>query len=570
MSQFKGKDLYNRLSQEREREQGEKQHSQGNRISHQALGVDTLDIQDKEIQRIQRIVTDITGREAVTPAGTTYTENIFKPAYTPLLAGQYADARKKAEYRTRRIRAIPSHKSQNVALRADLGMFLFVYTCVLTVSLLITGNAGWSPLQVYTTIAWTLYFPIAVIGITGAFAGRHLPPLKFRRSIAETVIFMVPSVVRDDTLPALIGVIDSILASAPAQIPNFLVQVVVDEGAPALERLVQHYREIDPEDQRRVWYTIVPKEFKTKYRTLKKARANHYAMLERAQLGLERSDIFIFHLDDDTRITPQTAMSIADFVANKSHTYYAAQGALAFPFQLTRSWFCSMMDSVRGGDDLLRFQAALLRFGGPIFGFHGENLLVNSVIEASIGWDFGPVYVEDAYFALTFMLAYPKRATFLQSCTYGGSPETIGDMIIQRRRWSHGLFGLLADRKISWKHKWLMGYAVVNWALGIFQHAGIIFLIAILFGRLNTSPVATAFVFIWGFNLAYQIWMYLTGLSINLRASQAPPWQYYVYPWLITLLMPIFSFIEALAAMLGFYDFLRGSKEFRVIKKSVS
>ncbi|HEV2474862.1 MAG TPA: glycosyltransferase family 2 protein, partial [Chthonomonadales bacterium] len=250
--------------------------------------------------------------------------------------------------------------------------------------------------------------------------------------------------------------------------------------------------------------------------------------------------------------------------------YYAAQGALAFPFQLTRSWFCAMMDSVRGGDDLLRFQAALLRFGGPIFGFHGENLLVNSVIEARIGWDFGPVYVEDAYFALAFMRAYPRRATFLQSCTYGGSPETVGDMLIQRRRWSHGLFGLLADRKIPWSRKWMMGYAIINWALGLFQHAGVIFLLAALLGRLNTSPVASAFIFIWGFNLAYQIWMYLTGLAINLSASQAAAWKYYVFPWLVVLLLPVFSFIEALAAILGFFDFLRGSKEFRVIKKSVS
>ncbi len=517
----------------------------------------------------QRPLNRVAIKESATPAELAYPEMLLKSVRASAPHG-FADLRSKAEYRTRHIRAIPGHKSRHVSLRTDLGLFLFVYMCVLAVSILITGHLGWSPLQLYTTVAWTIYFPIAVIGIIGALAGRRLPRLEYRGKVVQTVIFMVPSVVRNDTLPALIGVIDSIFVSAPAQVPNFLVQVVVDEGAPALDKLVQHYREIDPDDQKHLWYTIVPRDFKTKHGTLKKARANHYAMLERARMGLERSDIFIFHLDDDTRITPQTAMSIADFIARKSHKYYAAQGALAFPFQLTRSWFCAMMDSVRGGDDLLRFQAALLRFGGPIFGFHGENLLVNSAIEASIGWDFGPVYVEDAYFALTFMQAYPHRATFLQSCTYGGSPETVGDMIIQRRRWSHGLFGLLADRKIPWKRKWLMGYATINWVLGVCQHAGAIFLVAILLGRLDTSPVASAFIFIWGFNLAYQIWMYLTGLSINLSASQAARWKYYVFPWLVVLLLPIFSFIEALAAMLGFFDFLRGSKEFRVIKKSVS
>jgi cellulose synthase/poly-beta-1,6-N-acetylglucosamine synthase-like glycosyltransferase len=535
-----------------------------------AIQLETSRGQEEETRRIQEIVTRLTGRIAVAAADNVagMSAVITAPELYPL-QGNLRDDRSKAEYRTRRIKAIPSRTDKPVPLKTGFRKLALVYACVVSLSLLITGNPGWSPLQVYTTIAWSLYFPIAIVGVMGAVAGKRLPPLDFKGHIGETVIFMIPSVVRDDTLPALIGVIDSVLESAPLCIPNFLIQIVVDEGAQAFEKLKQHYREIDPDDQRHIWYTVVPKYFETPYGTKKKARANQYAMLERAALGLESEAIFIFHLDDDTRINPQTAMAIADFVANKSQRYYAAQGVLAFPFQLARSWFCAMMDAVRGGDDLLRFLAVLIHLNGPAFGFHGENLLVNSVIEARIGWDFGPVYVEDAYFALTFALAYPKRATFLQSCTYGASPETLGDMIIQRRRWSHGLFGLLADSKIHWRRKLLMGYSVINWMLGVFQHGGLIFLLASVFGNLNTSPVTPLFIFIWGFNLSYQIWMYLIGLRINLHASKAPRWKFFVYPWLLIPLLPVFSFIEALAALLGFYDFLRGSKEFRVIKKSV-
>lgn len=480
------------------------------------------------------------------------------------------DDRKHAEYRTRRVRAIPSRKSKHIPLTADLGLMLFIYICVVCLSLLVIGDTGWSSIQVYVTIIWSLYFPIAVIGLIGAISGKRLAPLRFWGSVKETVIFMIPSVVRDDTLPALIGVIDSVLESAPAHIPNFLIQVIVDEGAQAFGKLKQHYAEVALDDRVHIWFTVVPRHFETPNGTKKKARANQYAMLERARIGLQGNSTFIFHLDDDTRANPQTIMAIADFIANKSHRYYAAQGALAFPFQLTSSWFCAMMDSVRGGDDLMRFLAALLHFGGPIFGFHGENLLVNSEIEAQIGWDFGPVIVEDAYFALAFLRRYSGRATYLQSCTYGGSPESVRDLIIQRRRWSHGLLGLLGDRKVSWKRKWLLGYAIINWVLGIFQHAGVVFLMAFLLGKLNTSPVTPVFVYIWGFNLAYQIWMYLIGLRVNLHASQAPSWKFNVFPWLVILLLPVFSLFEALAAILGFYDFLRGSKEFRVIKKSIS
>lgn len=565
--QFMGGDLRRRLLQEQFKQQ----------IDARISGQIPVVRQEEETRRVQEIVTRVTGRVEVdsgmvaeqAPVRETprrFTGKLNLPGL-PLFE---LETRQQADYRTRRIKAIPSHTSKPLALKANFLQLLLIYACIIAISLLVTGKPGWSPIQVYTTVTWSLYLPIALVGMLGAFAGRRLKPVDFRETVNEVVIFMVPSVVRDDTLPALIGVIDSILVSAPAQIPNFLIQVVVDEGAQAFDKLKQHYSEIDPVDQKHIWYTVVPRNFETRYGTKKKARANQYAMLERRVLGLESDNIFIFHLDDDTRINPQTVMAIADFVVSKSHRYYAAQGALAFPFQLTSSWFCAMMDSVRGGDDLLRFLAALMHFNGPVFGFHGENLLLNSRIEATIGWDFGPVYVEDAYFALTFLQAYPKRATFLQSCTYGGSPETVSDMIIQRRRWSHGLFGLLADKKVEWKRKLMMGYCIVNWALGMLQHSSIVFFLALLSGKLDTSPVLPVFIYIWGFNLAYQIWMYLTGLRLNLEASQASSWKFFVYPLLIILLMPIFSFLEAYAALLGLYDFLRGSKEFRVIRKSVA
>lgn len=547
----------------------EKQEYSGIGSRKLAVMFDAHKVEEKEKQRIQGVVTQITGRVEVVSGRATIRETIRQVEPELPLPNVFFDDKSKADYRTRRIRALPSRKNKPIPLKTGFRKLAFIYLCAIVLSLLINGRSEWSPIQIYTTIAWSLYFPIALVGVIGAIAGKRLSPLDFQGQIDEIVIFMIPSVVRDDTLPALIGVVDSVLASAPLHIPNFLIQVVVDEGAPAFEKLKQHYSEIDPDDREHIWYTVIPKSFETRYGTKKKARANQYAMLERTRLGLEGDAIFIFHLDDDTRINPQTSMSIADFVANRSQQYYAAQGALAFPFQLTRSWFCSMMDSVRGGDDLLRFLAALKLFKGPVFGFHGENLLVNSRIEASIGWDFGPVYVEDAYFAMAFLRAYPKRATFLQSCTYGGSPESVGDMMIQRRRWSHGLFGLIADKKVPLKRKCLLGYSVINWLLGIFQHVGVVFLLAALLGHLDTSPVTPVFIYIWGFNLSYQIWMYLIGLRINLYASQAPTWKFYVYPWLMIPLMPVFSLVEALAALLGVYDFLRGSKEFRVIKKSV-
>lgn len=239
-----------------------------------------------------------------------------------------------------------------------------------------------------------------------------------------------------------------------------------------------------------------------------------------------------------------------------------------FSNKLSRSWFCRLADSIRPTDDLTRFYFFTGMLGRPMAGLHGEHLLVRASTEEAIGWDFGEqVRIEDAYFGLFFAAKFPGRSTFLQSCSYGASPASVGDFVKQRRRWAQGLFGLLFDRRLPARVKVVLGFAITNLALGIFQHIGVVLLIAYLLGSLNTSPVFEWGVVLWCFSLSYQIWAYLEGLRINLDASQAKCWQYVFLPWLVVPLMPIFSLVEAWAATLGMIDFLRKKKGFDVISK---
>ncbi len=208
--------------------------------------------------------------------------------------------------------------------------------------------------------------------------------------------------------------------------------------------------------------------------------------------------------------------------------------------------------------------------GRPLVGLHGEHLLVRASIEESIGWDFGErVKVEDAYFGLFFSLRYRQRSTFLASCSYGASPESIRDLIKQRRRWACGLFELLFDTQVPIYVKFPLFYSVLNWSIGLTQHIGIVLILAYLFGSMNTSPAFAVFIFLWCVSYSYYIWLYIEGLRINLEASQAKRWKFLVYPIFVVLLMPVFSLVETWSALLGLSDFLCKKKGFEVISKRI-
>ena len=68
--------------------------------------------------------------------------------------------------------------------------------------------------------------------------------------------------------------------------------------------------------------------------------------------GESRDDVFVYHLDDDTAVGRDTVASVAEFVANDTGRFHAAQGVLAFPRELATSRCCWLADAVRPADDL--------------------------------------------------------------------------------------------------------------------------------------------------------------------------------------------------------------------------
>jgi len=467
------------------------------------------------------------------------------------------------DYTTLRTPAVRIASDRPVDFAPRMGKLLFIFVLCLTIDFLFIGASPHNWLNWYLTFVWCTYLPLTIIGFLGALAVRNQRIQPYVGVRQEQVIFLIPTVARKDTLPGLYRVIDSILLCAPRHLTNYTIHLLLEEDAEGSIEIQHHYRL-----HKHVICILIPKKYTPTRGTRYKARANQYAVEYRRQLGINGSDVFIYHGDDDTSIGHDTIWSIAQFIEKNDHDL--AQGLLTFPHQLSKSWFCRLADSIRPGDDISRFYFCTGRIGTPLVGLHGEHLLIRANVEEELGWDFGPsVTVEDAYFGLHFASRYPGRATFLPSCSYGASPSSVSEFIRQRRRWAAGLVKLLADRSIPWKTKPFLCYSIANWTIGLFQHIILIVIIAGVTHSTDTSPVLSAIIAVWCANFAFQVWMYLEGLRVNLEASQAPRSRFLFLPFMIIPIIPFLSFVEALSAFLGLLDSMRKRQGFDVISKEL-
>ncbi len=175
-----------------------------------------------------------------------------------------------------------------------------------------------------------------------------------------------------------------------------------------------------------------------------KARALEYSRRIRRDEGLDRDDVKILFLDDDTSPTP--AYIETAFAAD----YDLAQGAIAtrnsYGSLPLKHFFLSHMDDMR----LLGcftycglFQGVL---GRPLY-VHGEGLTATGAAESSITWDY-PIYAsEDLVFGHN-ATALGHTWGYFHEYIENTSPWTFEAFVKQRRRWLWGnLFGI-GDRKV--------------------------------------------------------------------------------------------------------------------------
>ena len=453
--------------------------------------------------------------------------------------------------------------------------FLVVFGVTALLSVKSTG-----PLGPIVTVLWTYPVIGTIVGLVGALMTRR----RLRRdrwSVADEstsdgslpvcgdrLVVVVPTIGRHDTYPALDRVVRSYITYLPECFPRLRVDVVVEEGCEAYDRIVELAAV-----SRYIRLVTVPRSYTTANGTRFKARANHYAHELRLAQHEDLDDVWILHMDDDTAVSLDTSVAVARFIEAQRDAGEAAchlaQGILTYPRENAYNRLTWLADASRPIADVTIF-SAFTGAGTPLAGVHGELLLVRASVEARIGWDFGPrAIVEDAQFALIFSRTYRGRSGWFAGRCYGASPATVRDFLRQRERWAWGLIGLATNETLPLRDRLFIGYSVFTWVASPFQHVLPVLLLGALLGSIDTVPVTLAVLPIWGLNMAYAVWLYWEGLRINVSVSGHARRRWWEGP-AVVLLVPFFAMLEGIGALRGLRRFARGEQSaFVVIAKPV-
>lgn len=437
-----------------------------------------------------------------------------------------------------------------------------------------------SPINLYTAFFWTLPTLATLVGIYGAIRTRKYVRARYRGSISaaiprvdeELLIMVVPTIGRRDTLPALERVLASSQHFLSTGFSEYRIDVLIEASCECRQEI---RAVVDSTPCART--IVVPGNYRTPNGTKFKARANEYARCLRNAEGEARDDVWVLHMDDDTAVGPDTAAELARFVLEQreagSRALHLCQGVLCYPRELATNKMVWLADSIRPGCDIGLFAATTGR-GRPLSGLHGELLMVRASTEDMIGWDFGPrTLVEDAQFAMLFCRRCPGRSGWIAGRSYGASPATVTEFIIQRERWVWGLLELAAGR-----HRGptgpqgrvcslLMLHNTLIWALAPFGHPIVVLAVCTALQDFRTAPLSPVLIPIWALNVSFYFWLYWEGFKINARSSAVATRATWEIASLLVFI-PIFSIWEMAGVTRGVWRFLsNGVPHFSVISK---
>lgn len=406
----------------------------------------------------------------------------------------------------------------------------------------------------YAAVSWAAPALGAVATIAGLLSYGGLPPRSRGGSLADPhpvacpqqVVFRVVSRGRNvEALAATVAAVHTQMGALP--LFPWRIEVITDVRVV----LPRHPR------MRRL---VVPPRYRTPGGSLYKARALHYA----SKVSSLPDDTWIFHLDEESRLSPSLVIGIRDAVVQEeaSGRHRIGQGAILYGRNLHQHPFLSLADSVRTGDDLGRFhfQHRLGR-GLTVFGLHGSFILVRASVERQCDFDVGPEgsITEDAFWAVRQM-ALGNRCRWVDGYLLEQSTQSVGDFVRQRRRWFSGLVRVVLYAETTLLVRVLLAVFMAVWSV---SWIGMLYTVANLFLGLRTPAVLAALA---DLALVTAVTTYVIGLAVMLR--ERPPLSLPRRAGLYAaqvLLLPAFAVLEAAGVVLGL---VRPEQGFHVVQKS--
>jgi egghead protein (zeste-white 4 protein) len=293
---------------------------------------------------------------------------------------------------------------------------------------------------------------------------------------------------------------------------------------------------------------VVPDDFtcKSKY----KARALHYAL----RYLPNSKDVWILHLDEDAKVTPQCVTSILNYIesggkpiANGPSIFPYDGNILTFYAEAQRQWtFYWLEDQLKTS---------------TIHWLNGSNLLIRSDVEQSVGWDFINCFIsEDSRFGYEATKKLGKIFGWHGGLTIETPPGSVGSVLKQRTRWFFG--SILNLRYVPKGRLPRRIYSITVWLNGLILTS---FFFILILGIYHEPWFSQLFI-VHGFTVTAVFWIgrYEIGVYQNLRFSSLS-WMKKILLYLgIIPLAPVVDFICTVPTILAF---IKRPKSFEITTK---
>jgi cellulose synthase/poly-beta-1,6-N-acetylglucosamine synthase-like glycosyltransferase len=305
------------------------------------------------------------------------------------------------------------------------------------------------------TVVWLTNVPIAFVSIIRflknreAFVGKDL--LRIRND--PMIIFQITTRSATRT-PVVERGINSIIKSChKIKYGDYQIYVVTD----------------DPNDLNSLHHLdckvlLVDRNFRTN--AIKKGRALQYAVEHRRKTEQDHSEQWVFHMDDESYVTPQTVLSLLKAI--REIPGLAFEGPIFYPLKFeSANILTALAESIRPFtcyDCVSQMKNQQYVKTSPLH-MHGSNLLVRSDVENSIGWNFGPTLAEDQMFGYQVYHKYgPTSIGWHGGILLEQPPLNMKDHFMQRRRWVLG--SLQNIDKFPAVHKFKLFYKLLTYFMG--------------------------------------------------------------------------------------------------------